>query len=76
MEPPARPTPEVSPIGPGLCEAAGALLLIGLTVAPNSLLNGDGDTAHHLAVGHQILATGAVPLTDTFSHAHVGGTFI
>ncbi|HUS17461.1 MAG TPA: hypothetical protein VM536_20890, partial [Chloroflexia bacterium] len=35
-----------------------------------------GDTAHHLAVGHQILATGAVPLTDTFSHAHVGGTFI
>ena len=61
-----------SPIGPGICEAAAAGLLLLLMLVPNSLLNSDGDTAHHLAVGRQILATGTLTPTDIFTQPHFG----
>ena len=53
---------------------AGLVLLLAL--APNSLLNSDGDTAHHLAVGRQILATGTLTPVDIFSQPHFGQPWI
>ncbi len=74
-EPPPDPSAgsaAPSAVGPGICEAAAAGLLLLLALAPNSLLNSDGDTAHHLAVGRQILTTGTLTRTDLFSAPHFG----
>src|SRR5215204_4125756 len=72
-EAPALPR---SVISPRICEAFCALLLVLLALAPNSLLNSDGDPAHHIAVGRVFLATGVLPLVDVFSHAHFGVPFV
>jgi hypothetical protein len=63
-------------LSPRVCEGFCALLLALLALAPNSLLNSDGDPAHHIAVGRVFLATGTLPLVDVFSHAHFGVPFV
>jgi hypothetical protein len=65
-----------SGISPRVCELVCAVLLVLLTLAPNSLLNSDGDPAHHIAVGRVMLTTGALPMVDVFSHAHYGQFFV
>lgn len=57
---------------PRLSDALFAALLAGLmTIAPR-LLNQDGDTGRHLAVGRTILASGQIPRADIFSHTMSG----
>jgi hypothetical protein len=50
--------------------------LLLLALAPNSLINTDGDVAQHLAVGHLILNGPMIPQQDIFSHAHLGQPFL
>ena len=63
-------------ISPRICEIFCALLLLILVLAPNSLINTDGDVAQHLAVGHLILNGPLIPQQDIFSHAHLGRPFL
>jgi len=57
---------------PRLSDALFVALLAGLmTIAPR-LLNQDGDTGRHLAVGRTILASGQIPRADIFSHTMSG----
>lgn len=57
---------------PRLSDALFVALLAGLmTIAPR-MLNQDGDTGRHLAVGRTILATGQIPRADIFSHTMSG----
>ncbi|MDQ2807719.1 MAG: hypothetical protein M3Z04_12555 [Chloroflexota bacterium] len=65
-----------SVVGPGICEAAMAGLLLLLMLVPNSLLNSDGDTAHHLAAGRQMLETGSLTPIDIFTQPHFGQPWI
>ncbi|HEX6605886.1 MAG TPA: hypothetical protein VF276_03120, partial [Chloroflexia bacterium] len=59
----ARPGAATAPvaISPRICEIFCALLLLILALAPNSLINTDGDVAQHLAVGHLILNGPMIP---------------
>ncbi len=64
-----------SPIGyllPRLAELLFAVLLFGLMSVAPRMLNQDGDTGRHLAVGRTILATGQIPRADIFSHTLAG----
>jgi hypothetical protein len=74
----ARPDAAAAPvaISPRICEIFCALLLLILALAPNSLINTDGDVAQHLAVGHLILNGPMIPRDDIFSHAHLGQPFL
>lgn len=47
-----------------------------LGLRAHQLFNADGDLARHLAVGRQILADGAVPTVDLFSHTKGGEPFV
>ncbi len=54
LAPPAPGAAEAAPasrISPRICEIAFAVLLLLLVLRPATLLNSDGDTAQHLAVG-------------------------
>ncbi len=53
-----------------------ALLGLALGLRAHQLFNTDGDLARHLAVGRQILATGAIPVVDLFSHTRGGEPFV
>lgn len=53
----------------------GVLALV-LLYGVRPLLNSDGDTARHLAVGRQIIVDRAIPLTDFFSHTKGGEPFV
>lgn len=53
-----------------------ALLGLALGLRAHQMLNSDGDLARHLAVGRQILADGAIPLIDLFSHTKGGEPFV
>ena len=63
-------------ISPRICEIFCALLLLILALAPNSLINTDGDVAQHLALGHLILNGPMIPQQNIFSHAHLGRPFL
>ncbi|MEW6505686.1 MAG: hypothetical protein AB1457_17140 [Chloroflexota bacterium] len=57
---------------PRLSEMLFAAVLFGLTGIAPRLLNQDGDTGRHLAVGRTILATLQIPRLDIFSHTLSG----
>ncbi|HMA37279.1 MAG TPA: hypothetical protein VKY74_22685 [Chloroflexia bacterium] len=76
LTPSGAPPAPAAPISPRVCEIACAALLLTLVLAPASLLNSDGDTAHHLLVGQIILAQHSIPAQDIFSHAHLGQPFL
>lgn len=57
---------------PRLTEFLFAALLFGLMSIAPRLLNQDGDTGRHLAVGRTILAAGQIPRADIFSHTMHG----
>ena len=65
-----------APLSPRLGEVVCALIVLLLALAPNSLLNGDGDTAHHLLAGSVILRDGAVPRVDIFTWPNGGQPFL
>ena len=69
------PARSLSTISPRIYEVAATALLVLLAVASKLLLNSDGDTAQHLAMGHLIL-NGGIPHTDIISHAHFGQPFL
>lgn len=66
-----RPSP-VQYLLPRLNEMLFAALLFGLMRIAPRLLNQDGDTGRHLAVGRTILATHQIPRVDIFSHTMSG----
>ena len=70
-----HPTPRAT-LSPRLGEVVCALIVLLLALAPNSLLNGDGDTAHHLLAGSVILRDGAVPRVDIFTWPNAGQPFL
>jgi hypothetical protein len=71
----AAPAPRAA-LSPRLGELVCALVVLLLALAPNSLLNGDGDTAHHLLAGSVILREGAVPRVDIFTWPNGGQPFL
>lgn len=54
----------------------GAILALVLGYGIQPLLNSDGDTARHIAMGQQILTTRAIPLADPFPFTKAGAPFV
>lgn len=67
----SRPSPLVY-LMPRLSEMLFAALLFGLAGIAPRLLNQDGDTGRHLALGRTMLASGQIPRADIFSHTMSG----
>jgi uncharacterized membrane protein (Fun14 family) len=67
----SRPLPLVYLL-PRLSEMLFVALLFGLVRIAPRLLNQDGDTGRHLALGRTMLASGQIPRADIFSHTMSG----
>jgi hypothetical protein len=61
---------------PSLADLVFIGLLLATAVYGPRMLNTDGDLGRHLTIGRHILATGAVPTRDLWSHTRLGSELV